>query len=115
MATERHDKRTLITRDSEQETNDRLDATLLDIRKMELANAQKAYENANERYMNSPSVANGSKREEARKNLELAKRAYKLHIDHMAEELLNDSEELLNDSEKTVKAVWLNEKGEEIP
>ena len=105
MATERHDKRTLITRDSEQETNDHLDATLLDIRTRELGEAQREYDQANERYLNSPSVANGSRREEARTKLELAKRAYKLHIDHLAEELLNDSE-------KTVKAVWLNEKGE---
>lgn len=100
MAIERHDRRTLITRDSEQETNDRLDTTLLDIRTRELAQAQKEYFQANERFMNSPSVANGSRREEARKNLELAMRAYKLHLDHMAEE--------------TVKAVWLNEKGDAI-
>lgn len=92
---------------NEQETNDRLDATLLDIRKSELDEAQSDYDQANERFMNSPSVANGSRREEARTNLELAKRAYKLHIDHLAEELLHDSEE-------TVKAVWLNEKGEPI-
>ena len=100
MAIERHDRRTLITRDSEQETNDRLDATLLDIRIRELDEAQRAYDQANERYMNSPSVANGSRREEARAKLELARRAYKLHLDHMAEE--------------TVKAVWLNEKGDAI-
>ena len=107
MATERHDKRTLFIRDSEQEKNDHLDATLLDIRTRELEEAQRNYDQANERFMNSPSVANGSRMGEARTNLELAKRAYKLHLDHMAEELLHDSE-------KTVKAVWLNEEGKPI-
>ena len=54
MATERPENRTLFINDSEQETNDRLDATLLDIRTRELANAQKEYFQANERFMNSP-------------------------------------------------------------
>ncbi len=104
MATERHDKRTLFIRDSEQETNDHLDATLLDLRTRELEEAQRAYDQANESFMNSPSITNGSRREEARTNLELAKRAYKLHLDHMAEELLHDTE-------KTVKAVRRDENG----
>ena len=82
---------------NEQETNDRLDANLLDIRTRELEEAQRAYDQANERFMNSHSLVNGSRREEARTKLELARRAYKLHLDHMAEE--------------TVKAVWRDENG----
>ena len=100
MATERDGKHSQFDNDFEQETNDHLDATILDIRTRELAQAKKAYDQANERYFQSPSVANGSRREEARTKLELARRAYKLHLDHMAEE--------------TVKAVWLDEKGEAI-
>lgn len=106
MGTERHDKRTLFIKDSEQEIDvHKLDARLLDMFKEMKDKAEKDMKRADERYLSSPSIENGSRRAEARDHFELCERAYRLQLDHIAEELVKSEENGL---------AWRDDKGQVI-